>query len=112
MTTSTTAQKTTSTTAQMTTSTTDQTTTPEPNTAPQRLQDDILDTIEANSIQPSSSPEPFNRATNTALQANEISAKPSADLILKGSKRIRRQAHASVLANLFTLFGYYTDFVT
>ena len=48
---------------------------------------------------------------NTAPCANEISAKPSADLILlEGSKRIRRQAHAAVLANLPILSGYYAGF--
>ena len=63
---------------------------PESNTSPQGLQDDILDTIETIPTQ-LSSPEPSNRATNTAPRANEVSAKPSADLILpEGSKRIRR----------------------
>ena len=50
---------------------------------------------------------------NTALRANEISAKSSADLILlEGSKRIRRQAHAVVLVNLPTLSSYYAGFAT
>ena len=64
---------------------------PESNASPQGLQDDIMDTIKESPNQPSSSPEPPNRATNTAPRANEVSAKPSADLILpEGSKRIRR----------------------
>jgi hypothetical protein len=51
--------------------------------------------------------------SNIAPRANEISAKPSADLILpEGLKRIRRQAHAAALANLPTLFGYYARFAT
>ena len=54
---------------------------PESNATPGGLQDDILNTIEPIPTQPSS-PELFNRAINTALRANEISAKPSADLIL------------------------------
>ena len=59
-----------------------------------------------------STPEPSN-ASNTAPRANEISAKPFADLILpEGSKRARRQAHAAVLANLSTLSGYYAGFAT
>jgi hypothetical protein len=69
-----------------------------------------LNTVEPVPTQPSS-PELFNRAMNTALRANKISAKPSADHILpEGSKRIRRQAHAVVLANLPTLSGYYAGF--
>jgi len=51
LTTSITDQRSTSITAQMTTSNTDRTTSLELNTTPQRLQDDILDTIEAISIQ-------------------------------------------------------------
>ena len=83
---------------------------PEPSTAPQGLQDHVLSTIEPIPTQPSS-PEPSNRAMNTAPRANKISAKPSADLILpEGSKRIRRQAHAAVLANLPILSSYYTGF--
>jgi len=71
-----------------------------------------VNTIEEVPTQPSS-PEPSNRATNTAPQANEISAKPSTDLILpEGSKRIRRQAHATALANLSTLSSYYAGFAT
>jgi len=70
-----------------------------------------MDTIKESPNQPSSSPEPPNRATNTAPRANEVSAKPSADLILpEESKRIQRQAHATALANLSTLFGYYAGF--
>lgn len=80
---------------------------PESNTSPQGLQDDILDTIKASPTQQSSSSEPLN----TAPRANEVSAKPSADLILpEGLKRIRRQAHAAALANLYTLSGYYAGF--
>lgn len=80
---------------------------PESNTSPQGLQDDILDTIKAIPNQLSSSSEPLN----TAPRANEVSAKPSADLILpEGLKRIRRQAHAAALANLYTLSGYYAGF--
>ena len=61
---------------------------PEPSTAPQGLQDHVLSTIEPIPTQPSS-PEPSNRAMNTAPRANEISAKPSANLILlEGSKQI------------------------
>jgi hypothetical protein len=72
-----------------------------------------LDTIETSSDQSSSSLEPPNQATNTALQANEVSAKPSTDLILpEGSKRIRRQAYAAALANLSTLSSYYAGFAT
>jgi len=49
-----------------------------------------MDIIKATSTQ-LSSPEPSNRAINTAPRANEVSAKPSADLILpEGLKRIRR----------------------
>src|SRR6266704_85806 len=59
-----------------------------------------------------STPGPLN-ALNTAPCANEISAKPSADLILpEGSKRASCQAHAAVLANLSTLSGYYAGFAT
>ena len=58
---------------------------PEINTTPGGLQGDILNTIEESPTQ-QSSPEP----SNTALRANEISAKLSTDLILPGSKRIRR----------------------
>ena len=77
------------------------------------LQDDILDMIETSSNQLSSSPEPPNRATNIALRANKVSAKPSINLILlQGSKRIRRQAYAATLANLSTLAGYYAGFAT
>ena len=55
----------------------------------------------------------FNRAINTALCANEISAKPSADFILlKGSKQIRCQVYAAVLANLPILSSYYAGFAT
>jgi len=58
---------------------------PETNTTPGGLQDDILDTIETGSTQPSSSPEPLN----TAPRANEVLADPSTDLVLpEGSKRI------------------------
>ena len=72
-----------------------------------------MDTIETSSNQLSSLPEPPNRATNIALRANEVSAKPSTDLILlEGLKRIRRQAYAAVLANLSTLSGYYAGFAT
>ena len=57
--------------------------------------------------------EPSNRAINTALCINKISAKPSADLILlEGFKWIWRQAHAVVLANLPILSGYYARFAT
>jgi len=71
-----------------------------------------LDTIKEAPTQ-LSLPELSNRATNTAPRANEVSAKPSADLILpEGSKRIRRQAHATALANLSTLFSYYARFAT
>ena len=50
---------------------------------------------------------------NTAPRANEVSAKPSADLILpEGLKRIRHQAYATALANLSTLFSYYASFTT
>jgi len=81
---------------------------PETNTTPGGLQDDILDTIEAIPTQPGS-PEP----SNTAPRANEVSANPSADLVLpEGSKRIRRQAYAAALANIPTLFGYYAGFTT
>jgi len=83
---------------------------PESSTSPEGLQDDIIGTIEVPPTQPSNSG-PSNRSINTAPRANEISAKPSADLILpKGSKRIRRQAYATALANLLTLFGYYAGF--
>jgi len=59
-----------------------------------------------------STPKPSN-TSNTALRANEILAKPSADLILpKGSKRARHQAHTAVLANLSTLSNYYAGFAT
>ena len=79
---------------------------PETNATPGGLQDDIVDTIEDIPTQPSS-PEP----SNTAPRANEVSAKPSADLILpEGSKRIRRQAHATALANLSTIHSYYAGF--
>jgi hypothetical protein len=58
-------------------------------------------------------PELSNRATNTALRANEISAKPSADLILlEGLKRIRRQVHVTALTNISTLYSYYAGFTT
>jgi len=81
----------------------------ESSTTPEGLQDDIMDTIEELSIQQSSSTEP----ENTAPQANEISAKPSADFILlKGLKRIRRQVYTTALANLSTLFSYYAGFAT
>jgi hypothetical protein len=50
---------------------------PESSTTPGGLQDDVLNAIEPISTQPSS-PEP----SNTAPHANEISAKPSANLIL------------------------------
>ena len=57
-----------------------------------------------------STPGPSN-ALNTAPRANEISAKPSADLILpEGSKQAQRQAHAAILANLSVLSSYYTGF--
>jgi hypothetical protein len=75
-------------------------------TTPGGLQDDIINTIkdiptQLSSLEPS----------NIALQANEISAKPSTDLILpEGLKRIRRQAYTAALANLPTLFGYYAGF--
>jgi hypothetical protein len=70
-----------------------------------------LDTIETSSNQLSSSLEPPNWVTNIALWANEVLAKPSADLILlEGLKRIRRQAYAAALANLSTLSGYYAGF--
>ena len=50
---------------------------------------------------------------NTALCANEILAKFSTDFILlKGSKQIQRQVYIIVLANISTLFSYYTGFVT
>ena len=50
---------------------------------------------------------------NTALYINKISAKPFTDLILlEESKRIRRQVHAVVLANLPILSGYYAGFAT
>jgi hypothetical protein len=66
------------------------------NTKPQGLQDDILDTIEATSTQPSSSPEPPELISSVpiclrtprpccwhyiATRTNKISAKPSTDLI-------------------------------
>jgi hypothetical protein len=80
------------------------------NTIPGGLQDDILDIIEEIPTQ-LSLPKPSNRKTNTAPRANEVSAEPSADVVLpEGLKRIRRQAHATVLANLSTLFGYYAGF--
>jgi hypothetical protein len=83
---------------------------PETNTTPGGLQDDILDTIEEIPTQLSLL-KPSNRKTNTALQANEVSAEPSTNVVPpEGSKRIRRQAHAIALANLSTLFGYYTGF--
>jgi len=67
-----------------------------------------LDTIKAIPTQPGS-PEP----SNTAPRANEVSADPSADLVLpEGSKRIQRQAYAAALANIPTLFGYYAGFAT
>ena len=70
-----------------------------------------MNTIEPISIH-RSTPEPSS-ASNTAPCANEISAKPSADLILpEGSKRARRQAHAAVLANLSILSSYYAGFAT
>ena len=57
-----------------------------------------------------STPEPSN-ALNTALYANEISAKPSTNFILlKGPKQARHQAHTAILANLSTLSSYYTGF--
>jgi hypothetical protein len=57
---------------------------PETNTTPGGLQNDILSTIETGPTQPSSLPEPLN----TALRANEISAKPSADIILPEGLKI------------------------
>jgi len=81
----------------------------ETNTSPGGLQDDILEAIETGPTQSSNLSEPLN----TAPQANEVSAKPSADLILpEESKRIQRQAHAAALANLYTLSGYYAGFAT
>jgi hypothetical protein len=48
---------------------------------------------------------------NIALRANEVSAKPSADLILPDRlKRIRRRAHVVALADLSILYSYYTSF--
>ncbi len=50
-------------------------------------------------------------ALNTILYTNEISAKPSADLILlEGLKRAQRQVYTAVPVNLSTLFGYYAGF--
>src|SRR6266571_3230922 len=71
----------------------------------QGLQDDVVNTIKPISVHYSIL-EPLN-ALNTALYANEISAKPSADLILlEGLKQARCQVHAVVLVNLFILSGY------
>jgi hypothetical protein len=71
-----------------------------------------LDIIKEIPTQPSS-PKPSNRKTDTAPRANEVSAEPSANVVLpEGSKRIRHQAHATALANLSTLFGYYASFAT
>jgi len=57
----------------------------ETNTTPGGLQDNILDIIETGSTQLSSLPEPLN----IAPRANEVSADPSANLILpEGSKQI------------------------
>ena len=51
------------------------------------------------------------KLSNTALCANKISVKPSADLILlEKLKRIWYQVYATVLANIFTLFSYYAGF--
>ena len=67
--------------------------------------------IEVISIQLSILLELSNKALNTALCANEISAKPSANLILlKGFKRIQHQVYAAVLANLPILSSYYARF--
>jgi len=51
--------------------------------------------------------------SNIAPRANKISAKPSTDLILlEGLKQIWCQAYTAALANLSTLFSYYTRFAT
>ena len=56
-------------------------------------------------------PELSNRAINTALYTNEISAKSSTDLILlEGLKRIQYQVYTVVLANLPILSSYYARF--
>jgi len=79
----------------------------ETNTTLGGLQDDILDTIETGSTQPSSS----LKLSNTAPRANKVSADPSTNLVLlEGSKQIQRQAYAAALANIPTLFGYYAGF--
>ena len=55
----------------------------------------------------------FNKAINTALYINKISAKPFTDFILlKGLKQIQYQVYAAVLANLPILSSYYAGFTT
>ena len=80
----------------------------------QGFQDNIINTIKPRFVHQSTLG-PLNalNALNTAPRANEILAKLSADFILpKGLKWAWYQVHAAILANLFTLSGYYARFGT